>query len=789
MAPQDHGMRLLAAAAFAQIGLRTPALELLDLLPAEVARDASVVGLRGAAEAMPDDRIDAATSLAVARANAEALRARGVDLLPHLARWAERRAAEAWYTGGGGNIVRRVRGSWRAADWRGLADQRGAAAAFAARHLPDPANPAGPACQSTYTIEGVDPPWFLLELHRRTAPAGGSSGRSGFIDAFSPCLFVLQADPQEMLDGLAQADLREVLSDARVRVLAGPDAGERFGELLRERLDFHITGAFIPLSGLRTRLAPSPGRILEEAEAAQLREHERLAARVRATYEARDRAWWAARYERALAGRSAPGDAGAPCADGPLRVLVLSCRYTTYIRHAAEDLAEAFAAAGCRTRVLLEPDAQARFSSVSYLRALDGFEPDLIVLANYTRATLGPWLPRSLPFVCWLQDAMPHQFDARAGAAQGEMDFLVGHVHAELHERFGYPRERSLQFPVVAGSRKFHAGAVDPELARRFECEIALVSHHSETPEAMHERLVREGGTSPQVARLLEALRPRVEEAVGLACVHGPLNLLRHYALLTARDVLGAEPDAKLLTTLYRHYALPLADRILRHEAVAWAARIAERRGWRLHLYGRGWEHHPRFAPHARGPVEHGEALRACYRSAAAHLHVSVNTLVHQRVLECALSGGLPLARLTSDAFGPSLHRAGAALRAAAGPVACSLEHQRDGYRIVDAPESLAWASLRQRCGLDAEPILWDWTPDAPPPPPERDPAWVLGDLGEVGFTDAASLERAMEHAVENPGWRGAMSGWIARRARERLTHDAFAARILGLVSGTLPRA
>src|SRR6185295_13062943 len=87
----------------------------------------------------------------------------------------------------------------------------------------------------------------------------------------------------------------------------------------------------------------------------------------------------------------------------------------------------------------------------------------------------------------------------------------------------------------------------------------------------------------------------------------------------------------------------------LRHQTVAWAAELARERGWRLRLYGRGWAEVPELAEFARPEVSHGEALRACYRATAAHLHVSIYTLAHQRVMECALSGGLPLSRLVPE--------------------------------------------------------------------------------------------------------------------------------------------
>ena len=68
--------------------------------------------------------------------------------------------------------------------------------------------------------------------------------------------------------------------------------------------------------------------------------------------------------------------------------------------------------------------------------------------------------------------------------------------------------------------------------------------------------------------------------------------------------------------------------------------------------------------------------------------------------------------------------------------------------------------------------------------PPERRADWVFGDLAAVSFRSEDELERLVERALQSPGWRSAMSGWMAGRIRERLTHEALVGEILELVGG-----
>jgi hypothetical protein len=519
----------------------------------------------------------------------------------------------------------------------------------------------------------------------------------------------------------------------------------------------------------------------------------------------------------------------------PLRVLIPTCRFSTYIKHASADLADAFRTLGCQARILAEPDDHSQFSSLAYLRAVAEFEPDLVVLINYARANIngsvGATPPPSaadsvihpnIPYVMWVHDAMPHQLDERVGNGMTDLDFVAGNLRSELFWRFGYPRDRALDAPIVASSAKFHTGPVSSELrgGARHTCEIAYVSHHSETPEAMHTRKCAEARTSPGLTSLLERMRPGVERETAARSAD-PLSLrLRGVASQALRDNGGNGDDPRLVEQLMQLYAMPLADRLLRHQTLSWAADIAQRRAWRLHLYGRGWDQHPTLARFARGELAHGDDLRASYQCAGVHLQVSAHSIIHQRVFECVLSGGLPIARLTEEDLSTlSFLAAIAAARRLPTPgnpreydVALRAtipggtgRHRYLGFAIADCPEAMQFAALRQRLGLgdtspgDASAFLWlnsvhldrlrARDPDGIPlaeVEPERSLLWLYGDPAEYLFTDRDALEAVLSRAVESPDWRARSASSLRARVLSHLTHEAFAKRLTRFMTDRL---
>lgn len=768
-APEDAEIRAVLSARLASLGLTTLAREQFERLPAVWSEHADMAPLRTAVRIPARDPVAHDALIAVCRANVDALLARGVDVRGAFDEWVALARGREYFRGRDGNVVRREAGRSDSGAYEHAWDTR-SEAALAKIELPD-ANDAA-ANAAPIVLEGVDPPWMLLRLFEQTPTL--RNGQRTRID-------VVQADALELLDGLALADLRAAIGDDRTRWWVGPDATEGLAASLDERLGAIIVGHAIRLPSLRTAAQPAIERTLEAGAERQTREHERLRVRINAFSGSRGVAYWRERFDEALSGRGKP-----------LRVLLPTCRYSTFVRHSAEDMAEAVRAAGHEALVLIEPDDCSRFSTVAYLRAFDDFQPDLVILINYTRANLGAAMAPGVPFVCWIQDAMPHLFDEKIGAAQGPLDFVAGYAPVGLCGAFGYLKDRILRTPVTASARKFHGGAVDEHRRGRYLCEVAYVGHQSEAPEALHERMVNASRASVVAVRAMEALRPRALEIAGSAMNGSPNHRLRLAATEALRNATGAEPDERALATLLHQYALPLADRAFRHEALGWAAEIARGRGWRFRIHGRGWERHPTLREFASGEVAHGEDLRACYQSAAAHLHVSINNVLHQRVLECALSGGLPLCRLHHDEVWAAEAAIMSVVTREQPPAQHRLATKCDEWNVVDHALLLRFASLRQRLGLPAfmaqsmHGALRRAIDLGEARVIEQTAAFALGDLAETTFQSKDSLERLLTRAVERPQWRESASRMISRRAAEHLTYDAAMRRMIAWIRDVL---
>lgn len=756
--PADTSARDLAIRVLARVGVRTPVLELADRGPAP--DDPEVAAAVAAARAGKDDRFAPDARLAIGRKNIDALAAVGVDLRADFDRWAQGERAWEVLATQDGNVIRRPAGSLDPSAWRWVFEQRRAAFEFARRHLASAESDPVPPI----TIEGFAPPWIFVEVARRTPRLP---------DGYRPTIRVVQRGPAEFFEGATLIDLSSFLAEDRVEWFVGEDAGDRWAARVRATFDLQTIGPAIPVASVRCPVDPPIAERGRALASEQVEHARRLKERVEAKYAGRDASHWSARF----------------ASGAPVRVLIPTTRYSTFMQHASRDLAEALERRGHRAQVLIEPDASSRFSAAAYHGAIDAFEPDLIVVINYPRAERAEVFPANVPYVCWIQDEMPHLYEPRVGEAQTELDFVMGHLVGDLFRRCGYDRRRSLFTPVVVSESKFRDSPITVAQRGRFACDVAFVSHHSETPEKMHERKSAEAGDAG-VRAVLDDLRPRVESVLDRMAAERAAPLLRAHIADVLRARQGADPSRDQVAQYEVQYARPMLERIVRHRALAWAADVCDQRGWALRIFGRGWGDHPRFGRYAAGELAHGDDLRACYQAARLHLHPSPITLVHQRVMECALSGGLTVGVRSLGCFpnpGVVLAQAGARPEHADR---CRLSDRMLGFPVADHASLMARASAMQSIGAAPPPIEWV--------PPERlapgkdasddvyTAPWLLGDVGELTFSNERELEALIERARDDDAWRASRSAFTARRVREHLTHRALVDRMLELISSRL---
>ncbi|HED54446.1 MAG TPA: hypothetical protein ENJ00_09655 [Phycisphaerales bacterium] len=545
----------------------------------------------------------------------------------------------------------------------------------------------------------------------------------------------------------------------------------------------------MPLRTLRTPISPSVADVIQSAIAEQDLEHDRHLRAIHTRDADRKSAWWRTRLSQAL--RADTPD--------PLRILISASRFTTVLHATCSDLAESLRGLGCTVELITEPSEHRRLSPLAYSRIIDRFDPDIILAPNHTRTDLERVitgsppptperrvLPVGVPFVLWVQDSMPHLLTLEAGAAIGPLDIAMGYISRAMVEQFGYPTEAILPAPLVASEQKFNTSRINPTRAEELACDVAIISHHAETPEHLRDRLLDELSTSPEAQRIARDLIPTLESIARNPMAPVGINTSVRRAVLEC----AAHLDPSAQEMLIQNVALRLIDRTLRHQSAHWAADICDTNNWTFRIFGTGWEHHPTLGRFAFGPLEHGDDLAAAYNAAGITLHISAFSPLHQRLIECSLSGGVPIIRRTRDALRQSLFLSKLRILRSLEPD--NITDPNDGcgpilwFDHLACAETVRYTTLMQRLGMTIKAQIPIRDPATDPRIPalhpmqlDADPHLLMGDLWETSYESRDELESIIHRARAYPNWRTSLSRGVAGRARNLFTHNALARQLL----------
>ena len=323
------------------------------------------------------------------------------------------------------------------------------------------------------------------------------------------------------------------------------------------------------------------------------------------------------------------------------RVLVYTCRWTTFLKYCAADFEKAFAGLGCATRYIIEENDVQQLLPSLHWRDLWEFKPDVFFMVSHARPTL-PYLPRELPVIGFVQDKcgplVGHADLAEHIAPRDVFVCMVSEFKRFLENKH-VPPEQVFVMPIPADETMFYPLDDEEPPEARFVSDVGFVKHGHVQVERVQETFVRNSFSKVKNARAKEHLEKVFGELYRSICFLGDK---RHYEADMQRFVaerLAPELDANAR----RRIAEVVTQFYITVYSAAWRCRFLEaidEAGIQLSLYGGGWEEHARLAHLGRGSVNRERELNYVYNFNRINLSINQSTTTHQRLSECGLAGG-----------------------------------------------------------------------------------------------------------------------------------------------------
>ncbi len=304
----------------------------------------------------------------------------------------------------------------------------------------------------------------------------------------------------------------------------------------------------------------------------------------------------------------------------PLKIVLMTSRYTTVLQHVTRDLAEAFEQLGHRTWVLSEQRAGEALIAFGAAQRLLEIEPDFVFLLDHIRPEYASLLPSGMPVVSWVLDELPSLKDPHAISLLGSLDlaYCFNGAVARGFRTLGYPNVGQLPF-AVNPARYFAEPPLATASGIAFTTHIGQFMQDPEGAPGLNAALAARFDAEPAIPLEMFRILPLLESVLrelGLAASPEATRQLVYHGLMRAR-----QQDRERVAHQIVSAGLPLT------------------------VYGLGWETLPEFAANVGGVVPAGPALRQVYRQHRAVLHINRGCNIHPRVLETMCSGGLVVAR------------------------------------------------------------------------------------------------------------------------------------------------
>ncbi len=345
---------------------------------------------------------------------------------------------------------------------------------------------------------------------------------------------------------------------------------------------------------------------------------------------------------------------------GPPRLMLPTAAWSTVTQYSSRDTAAVFRDIGWDVEVL---NIETELTPYYLASRINAFKPDVLIFINHLRTEAIDAYPRNLMFVTWIQDALPHVNRKDAAemwnetvAAQNR-DLIIGYTN-QL-KPYGYSKNRLTEIPMIVNTRLFRPREINEEQKAKYGCDVMFASRSGHPTQLRIDELETEFSNTcapPCPRNIIQDVHDHLWEQ------YRAQNSFTNYSqlqqeLLTLESFCGwfscLSNDDKSSVT--ERIFWRLNDIIYRQAVIEWIADHADiTPGFKLHLYGEGWETHPRFAEFAKPSIEHGEELSIAYQAAGRCLHLNSTEGDHQRQREIIASGAVHLSRHTRCSNLPS---------------------------------------------------------------------------------------------------------------------------------------
>jgi len=341
----------------------------------------------------------------------------------------------------------------------------------------------------------------------------------------------------------------------------------------------------------------------------------------------------------------------------PLRILLLTSKFTTYLQYSTRDMAKGFRQLGHETFIEIEDeDSGLGIRKDVNMENLINFRPDIIFSIDHLRHS-NPWIPKSIPFVSWIQDLMPHLIGLTDPELVSRYDHIFSFSQHWIDHFFKkhpvFKNKKIHLLPITSDHKIYH-----PLPLSKKRYDVSYVAH---LPDPDHTLLPFLGGNTPpdinpekgpafltQLALDLDEIS--MEHLFSIQNDRGTKEKLATQIC----EKLNIPFDQAYLQLMENHDQNNAKSRFLFHIFYLLKTKPIKtliENNIQVRVFGNHWEKIPLFENIAMGKVENGTELNKVFNESRINLNISPETTYHMKAPEVMAGNNFMLTRLIPKAY------------------------------------------------------------------------------------------------------------------------------------------
>ena len=323
------------------------------------------------------------------------------------------------------------------------------------------------------------------------------------------------------------------------------------------------------------------------------------------------------------------------------RVLVDTCRWTTFLKYCAADFEKAFADLGCATRFVIEQSDVQHTLPALHWREMDQFKPDFVFMVSHARPS-APYLPPELPVIAFVQDKcgpILHLPDLAEHISNRDLFICVAREFRAFVEQKGVDPLQAFVMPIPADETMFYPLREECPLEPRFVSDVGFVKHGHAHFERVLQEFLAQRFRLPDPSGLLRHVESIFELLYHATCFQGEERQYEGQM----QDFVAQRLDPSIKPDLREKIGQFVSQFYIMVYSAAWRCQFLEainEAQLQLSLYGGGWDEHARLAHLHKGVVDRERELNYVYNFNRINLSINHSATLHQRLSECGLAGG-----------------------------------------------------------------------------------------------------------------------------------------------------